>query len=82
MTKPGYKQTPEHIARRITSGPDHPRWQGDAVSEVEAAATARRAQTHCKRGHPLSGPNLYITRQGTRYCKIHKRNHRNGVPTT
>lgn len=25
---------------------------------VEAAAAKKRAQTHCKRGHPLSGGNL------------------------
>jgi HNH endonuclease len=25
-------------------------------------------QTHCKRGHPLSGENLHITKQGYRNC--------------
>lgn len=44
---------------------------------VAAAAAAKRAMTHCKRGHALSGGNLFITSQGSRGCKecrkIHKR---------
>jgi hypothetical protein len=32
------------------------------------AATAKK-KTHCKRGHPLSGPNLFIDRRGDRCCK-------------
>jgi hypothetical protein len=47
---------------------------------VAAAAAARRAQTHCKRGHELSGNNLYVNPKGLRTCKecrkIHKANHR------
>lgn len=46
----------------------------------EAAANKKRLQTHCKRRHPLSGENLYISTSGSRVCKecrkIHKRNHR------
>ncbi len=34
-----------------------------------------RAKTHCKRGHPLSGNNLYIYRDG-RDCKICRRSRR------
>lgn len=31
---------------------------------------AHNAQkTHCKRGHPLSGPNLYVRRDGGRVCR-------------
>lgn len=44
---------------------------------VAAAAKAKRAATHCKRGHELSGQNLFITSGGSRGCKacrkIHKR---------
>ena len=36
---------------------------------VAAAAVARRARTHCKRGHLLSGENLFITSDGGRGCK-------------
>jgi len=36
-------------------------------------------QTHCLRGHPLSGPNLRTDRRGHRYCRaccaIHERAH-------
>jgi hypothetical protein len=47
---------------------------------VAAAAQAKRAATHCKRGHELSGQNLFITSGGSRGCKecrkIHKRAYR------
>lgn len=47
---------------------------------VKAAAAEKLARTRCKRGHPLSGPNLFITSNGGRGCKecrkIHKRNYR------
>lgn len=43
---------------------------------IAAAAAEKRARTSCKRGHPLSGANLFITSQGSRGCKecrkIHK----------
>jgi hypothetical protein len=38
----GYKQTPEHIAKRVKRGSDHPHWQGDAVSEKGGRARALR----------------------------------------
>ena len=48
---------------------------------VKAAAAARKARTHCKREHALSGTNLFVTRSGSRVCKecrkIHKARHRN-----
>lgn len=47
---------------------------------IVAAAKARRSKTHCKRGHPLSGENLFINHAGSRGCKecrkIHKSNYR------
>lgn len=47
---------------------------------VAAAAMARSARTHCKRNHPLSGDNLFLTSGGSRGCKacrrIHKATHR------
>lgn len=54
----------------------------DACKErgVAAAAAARKLQTHCKRGHPLSGSNLFTNSQGSRGCKecrrLHKANYR------
>lgn len=40
--KPGYKQTPEHIAKRIRMGPDHAQWKGDDVLPRSARARATR----------------------------------------
>lgn len=44
---------------------------------IAAAATEKRNRTHCKRGHVLSGTNLFRTSAGSRGCKecrkIHKR---------
>lgn len=40
--KKGYKQTPEHIAARIRSGPDHHAWAGDSVSEKGGRSRALR----------------------------------------
>lgn len=38
----GYKQSPEHIARRIKSGEDHPNWIGDRVSHKSGRSRALR----------------------------------------
>lgn len=47
---------------------------------VAAAAAEKRARTTCKRGHPLSGENLFRTSSGARGCKacrkLHKAAHR------
>lgn len=39
---------------------------------VAANAAKKRAQTHCKRGHELSGDNLYLY-QGRRHCRACRR---------
>ena len=47
---------------------------------IQAAAIKRLSQTNCKRGHLLSGENLFITSSGSRGCKqcrkIHKATYR------
>jgi len=47
---------------------------------IRAAALARKARTHCKRGHLLIGGNLFLTSGGSRGCKecrkIHKATYR------
>jgi hypothetical protein len=57
--------------RRLKKDPRH------FAKAVAAAAVVRRARTHCKRGHPLSGENLqiYINPRGqrARVCKACKR---------
>ena len=51
----------------------------EAFKEAARLATIKRhaEQTHCKRGHALSGENVFITSQGARGCKqcrkLHKR---------
>lgn len=52
----------------------------ETIQAGRLATKARHAaQTHCKRGHPLSGGNLFTTSSGSRGCKecrkIHKRNY-------
>lgn len=32
-------------------------------------------KTHCKRGHPLSGDNLFLDCRGNRQCRVCNRNH-------
>lgn len=47
---------------------------------VTAAAEIRRARTDCKRGHPLSGDNVFVAAGSRRVCKecrkIHKLTYR------
>ena len=42
---------------------------------VQAAAAKKLAQDDCKRGHPLSGENLFITSNGARGCKECRKEH-------
>jgi len=43
-------------------------------------SAAQRARTHCVRGHPFSGENLYITTEGRRSCRAcHRMHERNRV---
>jgi hypothetical protein len=46
---------PQHRKRTIPTGMGEKAWE------------AKRNQTHCKRGHPLSGDNVYMT-AGSRSC--------------
>lgn len=54
---------PDHLepvtqAVNFTRGDAHKRWSEAALS-----------RTHCRRGHPFSGDNLYINPDGHRECK-------------
>ena len=41
-----------------------------AVTHAENMANGLPAlKTHCKHGHPLSGPNLFLDKQGRRSCR-------------
>lgn len=43
---------------------------------IAAAAAARRARTHCRLGHPLSGDNLFINKLNRRVCKECRKLHK------
>jgi hypothetical protein len=62
----------DHLCRvRVCVNPDHleavTRKENWRRSNGTSATNARK--THCKRGHPLSGENLYVTPQGYRQCR-------------
>ena len=61
---------------RSLKGVSRPMPQACTSRGIAAAAKAKRAATRCKRGHELSGQNLFITSGGSRGCKecrkIHK----------
>lgn len=43
---------------------------------VAAARIAALSRTHCRRGHPLSGENLYVNKRGARVCKECRKEHK------
>lgn len=63
--------TLDHLCRvRSCVNPDHL----EVVSNRENIQrgipnNGNRARTHCIHGHPLSGANLYTTKQGYRQCR-------------
>lgn len=54
---------------------EHPRTREEILALVEMAAAARRAKTHCIRGHELTPENTYIENAGSyRVCRTCRRN--------
>jgi hypothetical protein len=41
---------------------------------------AGRLKTHCPKGHPLDGSNVYLRRNGTRYCRRCRLDYMRGRP--
>lgn len=62
------------VASRGVSKPQN-RTPEQQKRAINAAAAARRARTHCIKGHELSGANLRINRAGSRVCKTCQREH-------
>lgn len=68
------------------SKPCYQKWQRGKPKKVvdesygragrESAAAKRRAQVTCKRGHLLTGANVYVNNRGSRVCKECRRLHK------
>jgi len=54
-------------SKRVKASPE------SALPRINAAAEKKRAMTHCKRGHPLSGDNLFLQNGKIRVCRACKR---------
>ena len=62
----------DHLCRnRSCVNPEHlePVTCRENLMRGETFAAKNSAKTHCVKGHPLSGDNLYIEPKGTRACK-------------
>jgi hypothetical protein len=59
----------DHLCRvRHCVNPDHLEPVTNRENVLRGLAATER-KTHCKRGHPLSGPNLYLSPTGIRVCR-------------
>jgi len=65
----------DHLCRvRNCVNPDHlePVTRAENIRRGETGklvGARQRAKTHCPRGHPYSGPNLFVETSGARACK-------------
>lgn len=64
--------TIDHLCRvRACVNPHHVEvvTRGENVLRGNGFSGTHARMTHCVRGHPLSGDNLYVTKQGQRHCR-------------
>ena len=60
----------DHVCRnKLCVNPEHL----EAITHKENVARYAATITHCKKGHPLSGDNLYLTPDERRNCKTCRR---------
>lgn len=59
-----------HCRNRACVNPEHLEVVTHAVNTLRGGSPAARhaVKTHCRRGHPLSGENLYVRPKGGRDC--------------
>jgi len=60
--KKGYKQTPEHIQRRIRRGPDHHAWKGDKAKTRSGRSRAERQYVQAQPCEHCGASNKRIDR--------------------
>jgi hypothetical protein len=66
----------DHLCRnRSCVNPEHlePVTHQENVLRGQTLTGINAAKTHCDKGHPLDGANLYLTSRGSRECRICRR---------
>ncbi len=63
------KQNTDDMMRSGRHAAAQPEVREALIARCKKMNATRRALTHCKRGHPLSGDNLFIDKKGSRVCR-------------
>lgn len=63
----------DHLCRNRSCCNPHHLEPVTHAENIRRSTVLREGKTHCLRGHPLSGENLFVRRNGVRECKICQR---------